>query len=563
MEEKQKFPKLPLKSQQVGSNLRTMSDWLDKVERAHMPDKEDEGEFPPAWQIIESLPQEQLWNYARPELVDIINNRQNPMTSDEERLCSVVQVLAFSHYLLERCCFTVIQPASEDWAFDMFQSLNATGTPLTAVETFKPLVVNMVERDTPGAIYKDSKSAEYFDRVDRLLSAERTAAQKNKLTNDYLTTFATSHSGTKLSSKFSEQRKWLSDRFNEFDSPEAREEFVRRMGDVATYHTDVLRFDPSQLAVIPGTDQAEGDGKLAALCALYLRDAGHRMANSILSRFYSRVLRLETDAGKEFASACKAVAAFFTLWRSALPNTGLDDVYRQMLRTGKMSWQGDATALTVSNLKIHLLNGLNGKGISGRQEWLNKASQHLRYDNVRTVCKFVLFLTAHDTITDRDVPGLMKIAAEGSYSYLEPEKWIGPDFRSIEHIAPQKPPGGADWDAKLYEEFDYQRIGNLTLLPTEINSSAGNKRWRDKRIYYLHLAETDLDNLEALKRDAEESGVELNEPTIALLKNTKHKHHIKPIVFLDKDATWNKELVDARSTRMCEIVWNRLRPWLD
>lgn len=566
VEEKSQFPTLSSKDPKVAGNLKAIAHWLNEVQKAHKSENEAQGEFPPAWQIIENMDQAQLWQYTRPELVNIINTRQEQMTLAERRVCSIVQLLAFSHYLLERCCFTVIQPATDDWAFDMFQSLNATGTPLTAVETFKPLVVNMVEKDRPGTIYKDTKASEYFEQVDRLLNVERTAAQKNKLTNDYLTTFAASYNGLKLSSKFSEQRKWLSKRFDECGTPEEREEFVRRMGNVATYYTDVLRFDPNQLTVLPGTDQApEQDRKLAALCVLFLKEAGHRMANSILSRFYARILREEPDAACEFVAACKAVAAFFTLWRAALPNTGIDDVYRQMLRAadGKMSWQGDPVALTVTNLKFQLRTGLNDKGVDDRQDWLSKATQHLRYDTVKTVCKFVLFVTSHDTITDRDEPGLMKVGTAGSYSYLEPTKWVSKDFKSIEHIGPQNPPDGSDWDKSLYEEFDVQRIGNLTLLPTEINSSAGNKRWRDKRIYYLHLAETDLDNLEALKKEAEENGVELKEETITLLKNTDHKHHIKPIVFLDANGSWDKDLVDRRSRRMCEIAWDRLHPWLE
>jgi len=49
-----------------------------------------------------------------------------------------------------------IEPVSENWAFDMFQSLNATGTPLTALETFKPLVVSLVASNNGG--FKGSKS---------------------------------------------------------------------------------------------------------------------------------------------------------------------------------------------------------------------------------------------------------------------------------------------------------------------------------------------------------------------------------------------------------------------
>ena len=41
-----------------------------------------------------------------------------------------------------------------NWAFDLFQSLNATGTPLTAFETFKPSVVNCMK--SKGLEYKDS-----------------------------------------------------------------------------------------------------------------------------------------------------------------------------------------------------------------------------------------------------------------------------------------------------------------------------------------------------------------------------------------------------------------------
>jgi len=138
---------------------------------------------------------------------------------------------------------------SENWAF--IQSLNATGTPLTALETFKPLVVSLVASNNGG--FKGSKSEEYFEQVDQLLGSLRSASSKNKLTNDYLTVFALTHDGTKLSTQFSAQRRWLTEKYNGCTSV-AEQEFIRRMDDLATYWVKAINFDLNKLAAIPETE---------------------------------------------------------------------------------------------------------------------------------------------------------------------------------------------------------------------------------------------------------------------------------------------------------------------
>lgn len=138
---------------------------------------------------MDNFPQEQLWDYDRHDLVEIVNERNiTDKKSNSYILCELVQTLAVCHYLLDRCCFTIIQPTDDDWAFDMFQSLNATGTPLTAIETFKPTVVNTIDTEA-GLQFKDSVSDRYFKKIEDFLSEVNTAPQKNKRTNDYLTSF--------------------------------------------------------------------------------------------------------------------------------------------------------------------------------------------------------------------------------------------------------------------------------------------------------------------------------------------------------------------------------------
>jgi hypothetical protein len=139
---KQDIP-APKISSAVKRNLKRIDDCLDKVIDAH---KEITDDYPPAWKILRHLPEEAIWTYSRSRLKDMIgtDNPSGSLSLFCEKLCSVIQILAFINFLLKRCCFTIIRPTSEAWAFDMFQSLNATGTPLTAIETFKPMVSNSI-----------------------------------------------------------------------------------------------------------------------------------------------------------------------------------------------------------------------------------------------------------------------------------------------------------------------------------------------------------------------------------------------------------------------------------
>ncbi|MGD1806956.1 HNH endonuclease family protein [Dapis sp. BLCC M126] len=529
----------------------------------------------------------ELWNYEYSQLFETVKQYKNIQPSNLDRnqknICSLVQLFTFSSYLLKRCCLTVIKPVSQLRAFDMFQSLNATGTPLTAIETFKPLVVNVADSKTQG--FKNSNFDKNFTKIENLMERLRSASSKNKRTNEYLTLFSFTYEGKSLLKQFSTQRNWLIEKFDRDCSSNQdeqsllkdKEKFIEQMGDIAEYCQEILYSQENLKKILPKLNFLdESERKLASFSLLYLKDAKHKMAHTILSRFYSLIIRTQNDsesleeenqiqAQENFAISCKIVAAFFTLWRSALPTTGLDNVYRKLLQE-KMSWKKGNSEMTIGNLKRHFKNALETQEIGTKEKWINKAINYLRYDNVQKVCRFVLFITSHDTISDPEHPGLMKVGKpKSSFPYLEPSQWLSKDLKSIEHIAPQKPElqTEANWDENLYTNDDYEQIGNLTLLPTKINSSAGNKKWIEKLIYYCHLSEKDADKLSDLKNRAEKNKVNLNDTTIKLLTEASCFDHIKPIIEIGPTGKWDKNFVEERTKCICDILWKRMyEEWL-
>jgi hypothetical protein len=563
----------PVAGTRVSTNYKAINSILKRVELAHTLTESHIPSFPHASQILrwsmsessnrnEKTPMwDNLWNYDLSEYQNLIDSDPSDKYGEitQSHLCSLIQLLCFSYFLFDCCCLTSIEPKSEISGFDMFQSLNATGTPLTAVETFKPSVVGYLTSNNIN--FEQSETNSNYKKVEQLLKPQLSASVKNKLTNEFLTTFATTYTGEKLQKKFSKQLKWLNTKYSQNMTFEQREEFIRRMADLATYWLEVIDYQWSTSnSVLPRINDC-AEAELATLCVLYLRDAGHTMAHSVLSRFYSQLIRGAESSKNEFIEACKAVVAFFTLWRSAYSTSGLDDVYRDLL-SEFMSWEKGNSDLKAERLKHYLLDKLNQKGCVNRQAWRKRAEIYLTYENVREVCKFVLFISSHDTDTS-PFAGLMEPARTGTSPYLTPRAWESDDLNSIEHIAPQKPEPGHDWDQGIYNEGRVERIGNLTLLPLDINISAANRSWRAKWIYYRHLAETNQTVLNELRNQAVTLGVNLADPTIERLQRSSYMHHMKPITTLNATQNnWNSRIIEARTKRICAIVWKRLYPWL-
>ena len=536
-------------------NGRRVESWLKKVVATAHEGKETD-DFAAAINIIDHFSQDQLWDFDRPDLVDIIKEQDYTCNrTDSYILSELVQTLAVCHYLLERCCFTIIQPTDDDWAFDMFQSLNATGTPLTAIETFKPTIVNTADKE--GEQFKDSISDIAFKAVEEFLSEANTAQQKNKRTNDFLTSFFVALDGRTISTHFSYQRKALHNSYTSISNFQGKEEFIVRMGNYATFYQEWLKYNGD--VKFPRIED-NVDSELASVIILFLKASNHKMAITVLGTMYNEVLKKNTPNAKDdFVKVVKAIGAFYFLWRAAFSNAGLDSTYREFFK--KLST--NRIVCSLNEVREHIKDTLVKKQISTKAEWLEQSKLHLKYGETgNEIVRLALLVAAHDTISDPEYLGLIKPGRNGSSPYLHREQWLSPHLKTIEHIAPQTQTDF--WPNDLYDNQTkpYNLVGNLTLLPQDLNSSVGNKGFSTKLMYYRSVAEADTDKLASIKQQAATNNIDLNDSAVKLLVSSQYNQHLSSLASLPVNHTWDKDFVEQRSMRILSIVWDRVYSWI-
>lgn len=544
--------------EQLGDTISVIDGELSNIEKAH----QGRSNFPSADSIVESVNQQDLWGRTRDDLVQGIQaySLLSSLHKSQSSVCSLTQLFMFSHYILHRCCFTTIELNDENLAFDIFQSLNSTGTPLTSIETFQPHVMNLAD-DLDGG-YEGSDIQLYFKKVNNLFDGNG-SHDKGSLTNDFLNILALVYNGERLGNPFSEQRNFLLKHYPKSENTQGHEErlrFVTSMGLLAQYweHTQLKAIQGNLGLDILSPSQLDE----VKLHLTYLKDANHKLSSSVIGRYYLEVKSGDLTSQTDFLEVAKAVSAFFTLWRAARSNSGLDAIYRKILREHlSVVKVGTGPMLSAGDLKSLLLRELKAASIGNESTWGAEAVKNFSMSTApKSVCRFALLAVFTDMMEDTDRPGLLAPAAPGYAPYLTYENWRSPNLNTLEHVAPQTPTLG--WDAELYIERRFNRIGNLTLLPTSINSSAGNRGWREKWYYYSYMAEGSMSKRVKLGADAAAEGITLSKETLEKLTNAKFAQHMKPLVELGKDARWDHAFVETRTAQICEILWSRMYAWL-
>jgi hypothetical protein len=557
----------PVAGARVRGNVNLIVQWLDAIADAHIPGSQLHGQFPVGSGIVTDRMQEYVLGFKDKNITKTVEKAEANKASNDYFAAAIYQVFLLCYYLLRRCGVNRLQPTQEDWGFDMFQALNATGTPLTAMETFLPQV--MQAEQSAGQIWGKTLSRQYMDEIDELFDKTTSNEQKTQRTNELFGTFALCYDGEKLGNKFSAQRRWMSQIYEKnLKTIDEKRTFLGKLSRIANfYHAAWYMEDTAKQIVITGLE-AHADGEFASLLVQYLKDANSKLSAPILARFYSQAL----DKGAsfdDFIEAAKACAAFFTLWRSARSTSGLDEIYRKYFRgsksqvkVGPHNWKDAPKAVSASDLKAYLSAVLTSEGIRDKKAWITGSERFLSYAELKTICRFVLFLSAHDRAPDKKNHGLTVAGTKGSCTMLTLTRWWAKDQKSLEHVAPQNPPPGHSWDPIIYTDGKVHELGNLLLLPADINKYVDNKGWSAKYLHYGHVGSRSKAELDALSADAKAKGINLSKKAIAVLAEAKYSCAVEPILTIGANGSWDAKLIDARTAQIKEVAWETLDAWL-
>lgn len=494
----------------------------------------------------------------------------------DESEAVLMRLVMMAAYVLNRIALTVVQGKNEDYAFTIFESLNTTGEPLTAFETFLPRVVMAKGID----VYQDSEEHAYMMAVQSYLDRFGVGEKLQNATRELLVTFALAETGKKLSKRLPDQRVYMKDTFDRHaDSDEERMAYLRHLSYTATFvgtTWDPLKGSPRLLAGLPAAAMTD----TVKLCLAFLEDLNHTIAIAPLVRFYSEAVHAEEGEERdkrvaEFETAIKAITAFTVFWRATRRGTGnIDSQYRAVMAGDPLTGIGPLArqwadpdrkepkpSVDAEALKKELAARLSSTdekygGIPNLASFLAAASALPLYTISKPLTRFLLLAAYHDTIEDADNYGLIKPGKAGVAPCFTSDGWSDETHFTIEHIAPQQRTGG--WDESFYSEKEIvHRLGNLVLAPGAANTSLSSRPWEEKKVLYAALGATTTEDAKTILNS---SSLTFAQSTEDLAAMSRYLPHLRALG--QRDAKWDPAFMGARAEVLLRLAYDRLKDWL-
>jgi len=489
-------------------------------------------------------------------LTSIINNYSE--------LEGLLRLITFTNYLLECVITTVVTTEEEKYAFEIFDSLNTTGQPLTALQTFKPQVIRY-ENEKSG--YIGSNSEHYFDKIESYLDNFKNTERKQNEARDLVIPFALLFDGTKVSRSLDDQRRYLRSSFSKLQQNDDNnaQQFVSLLSQTVDYKD---RFWSSKN--LPGQLTTHPDRKIVLLCLKFLKEMRMTLTIPILTRFY-----FEAEKQQDYdiyCNAVKALTAFVVIRRGATGSTlNIDSDLRSIMSDGGLKKSqnqplclGESFAnpcYDLETFKAYLKSWLTKKRIEivDKESWVNRVKTNGLYGPSKYLCKFILLAAQHNSRVNLNKPTYLKKAKRSKETdFLNLDTWNSNVYYTIEHIAPDRPTGG--WDDKIYKEpYLKDSIGNLTILPKKENSSVANKPWKQKKHFYKAFLAKDKQELMSVVKAAKNEGINFSNRLIQLLDQGEQLPIFATIIQVEK---WTPKVIKDRSENIASLTWDEISPWL-
>jgi len=445
-------------------------------------------------------------------------------------------ILDVQKYIFNNILFTTVIVKNEDYAFDIFESLNSTGEPLTAIETFIPLVVK------ESSNYKESRIKKYVDNV---LSYIRDKENTQNISTNLVLWQSLLFDGENVSSKhLSVQRRHLRGKYNNIKNNE-KILYIEVFSELVTFIKDKWE------------NNSYDSSTFEKLALSFLEKTKTPLLIPILTRFHRE---------DNFKIYLKVTTAFFVLWRAYTYGTdGIDKAFKSILRLVSYSSKDELISVDIYKSHLHELlknkiNNLYNRDI--KKTWLSKSKKSTFGRSFKPIGKFIL-LAAHDNAECINIEGknnslIKENQSRTTITWLSYENFIeNKHLMEIEHISPQRVSKG--WNDSIYQDKDtIHLMGNLTLLSRSSNSMKSNMNPDHTHIFYKALSSGNKSDLENLVK---------NNKKIFTTKAKKYLNESYKYNFLESledidFKKWNEDVILDRSENIMSLAWDTLYPWI-
>ena len=560
-------------------------------------------------------------NFKKREIKQLLESKNMPdkfssSVSDSKKsewvdIAKFLRLLYLSSYIRKYTIINYVVTKNDNTGFDIFDALNTAGEPLTPLETLKPQVIKFAEtkgsetRGGLGIAYKESDLDKQFQRIEENLPYQDNADKKQKETKKVIVAFFHYFKGKSIPESLREQRNELRQDFNIFggqgkQAQESKEKFIAAIADVAEFINHHWKKENIENLNLIYKKINNKNLKAIKLFCQFISSMDMPLTIPIMVSYWVKWKKQNFDPeakeGKEFLHILEILTAYIVLRRTLTRTTdGIDSELRKIMNNehkslclviedGKAKYTLNNNNVMSEKIKKEIIklinqkfNILNDKNLT-REQWVQSIYNYRSQSNLpQALAKFLLLAAADNSKIDnqRKNIGLLEVPKKEDEVLTDPQKryltfedLVRDDFATIEHITPQTPPPSeemSDEEKDIYLNYNTNlTLGNLTLLPKGINSSASNANWDKKKKIYVILCSGSIDERKSLIKEIKDNELsKITKKGEKLLESTNVLNILEPIKnFVENGGTWSKDFIDKRTKNIANLVYIKVSPWL-